>query len=277
MDTSSVTALLPTHNRSVLLRRALASVCNQTSPPDEIIVVDDGSTDDTGEWLPREYPRVRYIRQEQRGVSAARNRGIQAAAGDWIALLDSDDEWLPQKLERQLSALREAPEYRLCHTDELWIRNGRRVNPMRKHTKRGGWIFVHCLPLCAISPSSALLHRSLFTELGTFDESLPACEDYDMWLRVCSRYPVLFVDEALVVKYGGHGDQLSRQHWGMDRFRIQALENIISSGALKDEDRRSAVGTLIGKIDVYVAGARKREKWDEVREYETMRSNWSNS
>ena len=275
--TRSITVVVPTYNRLDPLRRALESLRGQTRVPDEVIVVDDGSTDDTAQRVAGDFPDVRLIRQEQRGVSAARNRGIEAASGEWIALLDSDDEWLPRKLERQLEALANEPEYRICHTDEVWIRNGRRVNPMRKHAKRGGWIFEHCLPLCAISPSSAMLHRSLFEEVGMFDESLPACEDYDMWLRVCSRYPVLFVDEALVVKYGGHDDQLSRRHWGMDRFRIRALEKIVATSGLDEAMRRAAVRTLVEKIDVYVAGARKREKWDEVSAYESMRRNWAGS
>ncbi|MDE2825547.1 MAG: glycosyltransferase family 2 protein, partial [Gemmatimonadota bacterium] len=216
-----VSVVIPTYNRADRLPSAIRSVLEQTAPPAEIIVVDDGSTDGTPA-LVRTFPGVRYLRQENQGVSAARNHGIGAAKHDWIALLDSDDEWLPGKLERQWGALERDPRYRFCHTDEIWIRKGRRVNPMKKHAKYGGHIFHHCLPLCVISPSSALIHRDLFERFGMFDPELPVCEDYDLWLRICAREPVLYVDEPLLLKYGGHEDQLSRAYWGMDRFRIRA-------------------------------------------------------
>ncbi len=271
MNEPSVSVIIPTRNRSALLRRALESVGAQTRPPQEIIVVDDGSTDDTAQWVDVDFPQVHYLRQPHRGVAAARNNGIGAATGEWIAFLDSDDEWRPAKLERQLAAVRYRPRYRLCHTDEIWIRCGRRVNPGKRHAKSGGSIFLRCLPLCVISPSSVLVRRSLLETVGGFDETLPVCEDYDLWLRICSRYPVLFVDEALVVKYGGHEDQLSRRFWGMDRYRVAALEKILASGVLSTGDREATIRTLLDKIDVYVTGARKRDKWDEVETYEAIR------
>lgn len=264
---TTIAVVIPTYNRAVALRRALESVVAQTRPPDEVIVVDDGSGDDTARMVATTYPQVHLVRQENRGVSAARNAGIAKATGKWVALLDSDDEWRPRKLERQLAALAKNPGHRICHTDEIWIRRGRRVNPRVRHAKAGGYIFTRCLPLCAISPSAAMIERSLLGEVGGFDETLPVCEDYDLWLRVCSRHPVLFVDEPLVVKHGGHDDQLSRRHWGMDRYRIRALERIIDEGRLRPCDREAAVAALVEKIDVYVEGARKRGKHDEVELY----------
>lgn len=267
----SVTVIIPTYNRRESLARALDSVIAQTVRPLEILVIDDGSTDETEEFLAEAFGDVRYFFQENRGVSAARNRGIAEARGDWIAFLDSDDEWKPEKLERQLAAVREAPDVQIVHTEEIWIRNGRRVNPMKKHAKAGGLIFRQCLPLCAISPSSVMIHRDLFDRVGVFDESLPACEDYDLWLRICAGHPVLFLEEPLILKYGGHADQLSQKHWGMDRFRIRALEKVIDSGALGHEDRAAAIDELIRKIDIFVAGARKRGKADEIAAYEAMK------
>jgi glycosyltransferase involved in cell wall biosynthesis len=264
---ATVSVVIPTFDREALVIRAIDSVVRQTCPPHEIIVVDDGSTDDTAARIRAERPGVRLIERTHRGVSAARNTGIRAATGDWIALLDSDDEWLPEKLRRQLDAVDE--DAVLCHTDEIWIRRGRRVNPMKKHRKRGGRIFTHCLPLCAISPSSALVHRRVFETVGWFDEDLPACEDYDFWLRVTARFPVVFVDEPLVIKHGGHDDQLSRRYWGMDRFRITALEKILASDALGDADRAAAKSMLAEKIAIFAAGARKRGKLAEARAYES--------
>ncbi len=268
METKSITVsvVIPTFNREERLPAAIRSVLSQSLPPSEIIVIDDGSTDATADCI-KSFPEVRYIHQENQGVSQARNHGIRASKHEWIAFLDSDDEWLPRKLERQCGALERQPQYRFCHTDEIWIRKGRRVNAMKKHAKHGGFIFSQCLPLCVISPSSALIHRGLFERYGTFDPELPVCEDYDLWLRICAREPVLFVDEPLLKKFGGHEDQLSHAYWGMDRFRIHALENLVQSGVLEEEALAGAVATLCRKIDIYANGAAKRRKFEEAETY----------
>ncbi len=265
----SISVIVPSFNRAHTLPRAIDSVLSQTRPADEIIIVDDGSDDGTAELLHRHYPRVRLLQQRNQGVSAARNRGIEAATGEWIALLDSDDAWLPGKLEAQLQALEAEPAVRLCHTEEIWIRNGTRVNQKHRHAKSGGWIFRDCLPLCVISPSATLLHRSLLAEIGGFDEDLPACEDYDLWLRICSVEPVVFVETPQIRKYGGHDDQLSRKHWGMDRFRIQALEKIIGSGTLAPDDQAATCSMLAQKARIFAAGARKRGNLELAECYES--------
>ena len=267
---SSISVVIPTYNRVALLERALDSVLAQTLSADEIIVVDDGSMDGTVSMLKSRYPGVNFIEQDNQGVSAARNAGIKTASHSWIALLDSDDVWHANKLERQVQELKNAPEHLICHCDEIWIRNGQRVNQMHKHKKTGGHIFQHCLPLCAISPSAVMIHGSLFEEIGLFDETLPACEDYDLWLRICSRYPVLYVDEALITKYGGHDDQLSRKYWGMDRFRIQALNKIIAETKLNDSDRQAAIKIMIKKMNIYLAGAEKHGNTEDVDDFEKI-------
>lgn len=270
----STTVIIPTYNRCKFLQRALQSVCRQTLLPDEIIVIDDGSDDATEQMLHREFPAVRYLRQENSGVSSARNRGIAAAGGNWLAFLDSDDQWLPEKLQTQHQALAGQQKMLVCHSDEIWIRNGRRVNAGKKHAKKGGWIFQHCLPLCAMSPSSIMIHRDVFAALGGFDEQLPACEDYDFWLRITARYPVLFIEQPLIKKYGGHDDQLSRKYWGMDRFRIRALEKILATGSLNDADHRAAVAILREKAGIYLQGAIKRGKSDEIGYYRQLLSHY---
>lgn len=188
-----------------------------------------------------------------------------------MAFLDSDDEWLPRKLERQCAALARAPQYRICHTDEIWIRRGRRVNPRRKHAKPGGEIFLHCLPHCVISPSSVVIHRSLIEQTGGFDEHLPACEDYDLWLRICALHSVLYIPEAQLVKYGGHEDQLSRRYWGMDRFRIRALEKLLDTDSLTLKYRVATLHMLLQKIEILCNGARKRGNDGLVRGMEKRR------
>jgi len=263
-----ISVVVPTYNRTHTLPRALSSILDQSRPAAEVIVVDDGSEDGTENLIRRCYPQVRYLRQSNSGVSRARNLGIAEADGDWIALLDSDDAWLPGKLAAQQAVLHEQPNIRLCHTQEVWIRQGRRVNQGSKHAKSGGRIFRACLPLCVISPSASLLHRSLFAEMGTFDEDLPACEDYDLWLRICATEPVAFVPTPQINKYGGHADQLSRKHWGMDRFRIRALEKIIGSGRLRADDRVAACKVLIQKAGILATGARKRGNIERAEHYE---------
>lgn len=265
-----ISVIIPAFNRAALLPRALDSVLAQQYAAHEIIVVDDGSSDDTTALLRRRYPGVTCIRQPRQGVSAARNTGIRAASGDWLAFLDSDDAWLPHKLQRLCAALQAAPDYRIAHSDEIWIRHGRRVNAMNKHRKYGGMIFPHTLRLCTISPSAVMIARTLLAQVGLFDEELPACEDYDMWLRICSRHPVLYVDEPLICKYGGHHDQLSKKYWGMDRFRIQALRKIIDSGTLAEEHGRAAAAMLTEKARIYLQGARKRGRLAEARDYEQL-------
>ena len=238
----------------------------QTLQSMEIIIVDDGSTDETNAVL-ADYPGLCIISQDNRGVSAARNVGIEKAGGEWLAFLDSDDEWLKEKLEKQWDVICNDDKL-ICHTEEIWIRNGQRVNPMKKHQKYGGLIYEKCLPLCVISPSSVMIHKTVFNDVGNFDETLEVCEDYDLWLRICSKYPVLFVDEPLIVKYGGHDDQLSRKHWGMDRFRAKALEKMIASGASNDEDEKATVNMLIQKCEIIINGMKKRGKDVEAMEWE---------
>lgn len=276
-----VSVVIPTHDRAGRVLQAVRSVLAQTRRADEIIVVDDGSTDGTAEQIRTAFaPQleaggVRLIWQRNAGVSAARNRGIEAATQPWIALLDSDDLWRPEKLERQFAliegCLAAGDEVTLVHCDEIWIRRGNQVLQGRKHEKGGGRIFLRCLPLCAISPSAAVFRREVFEALGGFDESLPACEDYDLWLRWTARHSVHFVAEALVVKHGGHEDQLSRRFPVMDRFRARALSNLLRSDAARHlgvEERAATVAMLEQKVAIVAQGARRRGRHAEAEELE---------
>lgn len=254
-----ISVIIPVYNREGYIRRAIDSVLNQSRAADEMIVVDDGSTDATPSILADYGDVIQVVRQENMGVSAARNRGIRASSGNWIALLDSDDEWLPDKLALQESWLKENPSYRICQTQEIWFRQGKRVNPMKKHTKVHGDIFIPSLKRCLVSPSAVLFERRLFEETGGFDESLPVCEDYDLWLRISLHEPVGLLTEAGIIKYGGHTDQLSRSVWGMDRFRVLALEKILIDNPDLSKDKKEAVlRELIHKLTVLYHGALKR-------------------
>ncbi len=272
----TVSVIIPTFDRLPFLERAVSSVLEQQQHADEIIVIDDGSQDGTADVVRTQFPMVTLLRHDGNlGVSAARNTGIRKAKGDWLAFLDSDDEWLPTKLARQIEEIERHEGCRLIHSNEIWIRRGRRVNPMAKHAKAGGHIFRRCLPLCVISPSAVLVHHSVFQDVGVFDEALPACEDYDLWLRICSIMPVVFIDEPLILKHGGHDDQLSQRYWGMDRFRIRALQKILRNGDLDKADAEAVIATLVEKITVYLNGAKKRNKQSDILYYEQLLKNYS--
>jgi glycosyltransferase involved in cell wall biosynthesis len=264
-----VSVIIPTYNRAWCLRETMDSVLAQNFRDVELIVVDDGSTDATPQLLKGYGQAIRVLRQENRGVSAARNAGIAAARGALIAFLDSDDLWLPGKLDHQVEFFNSQPDALICQTEELWVRNGRRVNPGKRHRKRGGMIFEPSLDLCLVSPSAVMVRRELFQRVGLFDESLPACEDYDLWLRVSSRYAVHLIDIPLIVKRGGHADQLSCTA-GLDKFRIAAIAKLLDGGRLSVEQRRSAVRTLKQKCKVYAGGCRKRKRMTEAEHYEQL-------
>jgi glycosyltransferase involved in cell wall biosynthesis len=264
-----VSVIIPTYNRAGLVQQALASVQAQTCQDFEIVVVDDGGTDGVFEVLSacREIRLLRHPRR--RGVSAARNTGIKAARGEWLAFLDSDDLWLPDKLARQICWLESAPELLICQTDETWVRRGVRVNKPASHRKVGGRIFLPSLARCMISPSAVMLHRRLFAGHGAFDETLPAAEDYDLWLRLTWRYDVGLVDEPLIIKRGGHPDQLSAQ-WGLDRFRIRALLKLLAEPDLPGPYAGAARQTLAAKCAIFAQGCDKRGKHEEAAFYRSQ-------
>ncbi len=262
-----ISVIIPTHNRARLVRRAVDSVLKQSRKALEVIVVDDGSTDETQSFLQEFKDDIRVITlPENHGVSHARNRGIEAAKGEWLAFLDSDDRWHLDKLEWQATYHHQHPDLLISQCDEIWMRNGVRVNPMQKHAKLSGTIFLQCLPRCIISPSAVLLHRSLLDRVGTFDENLPACEDYDLWLRVAREVPVGFLSKQLLTRYGGHADQLSRRFWGMDRFRIQALEKHVGTN-LEPLWQNALLEELVRKCTIVAQGALKRDHPETAQIY----------
>ena len=271
----NVSVVIPCFNRIKTLSRSIDSVVNQTYKPSEIIIVDDGSTDGTRDFIIKSYPNIKYFFQPKKGVSSARNKGIRESSSDWVAFLDSDDEWLPQKLEKQINQLGKHSEIFISHTNEIWIRNGVRVNQMKKHQKYGGYIFDKCLDICRISPSSVLIHKKVLKDVGVFDETLQVCEDYDLWLRITSKYSVLFEKELLIVKYGGHKDQLSKVKEGIEQFRIQSLEKILALNHLTEDQFIMTKNMLIRKLSIYSKGLEKRNKFDELALVKKKILNWT--
>ena len=271
-----VSIIIPTHNRGDFLRESIQSVLSQTFTDYELIVVDDGSTDHTQEVI-EEFPGIRTIScPNNGGVSKSRNLGIEMAVGAYICFLDSDDLWLENKLEKQVAWMESQSDCQVCYTDEIWIRKGVRVNPMNKHRKVSGDIFIDSLAFCLVSPSSVLMRASLFEEMGRFDEAMTVCEDYDLWLRISMRHPFHLINEKLIVKRGGHSDQLSSRYWGMDRFRVYALLKLLSDKSLDGERREQVVRMVVEKCGVLIQGFSKRGKEKEAEYYRSLIKNHSN-
>lgn len=264
-----VSVIIPTYNRGWILPEAIDSVLVQEFTNFELIVVDDGSTDNTASILDRYGKDIHVIRQTNQGVSAARNSGIRHAKGELISFLDSDDLWLPRKLLRQTAFFEAAPHVLICQTEEIWVRNGCRVNPKNRHQKPSGDIFSRSLHLCLVSPSAVMMRRTLFDDIGLFDEQYPACEDYDLWLRISSRHPVSLIDEPLIIKRGGHKDQLSRQP-SLDRYRIASLKNLLDQNMLTFSQRQETISVLVEKCTIYAGGCRKRNRHEEAAYYQTL-------
>lgn len=277
--TSLVSVIIPTYNRARAMCDAVDSVLAQTFTGFELIVVNDGSTDDTAEALASYGDCIHFINQPNRGVSAARNTGIVASRGELIAFLDSDDAWLPHKLQAQVDFFAANPAVMWQQTEEIWIRNGKRVNPKKRHQKLQGRIFMESLELCLISPSAVMLRRKVLDEFGLFDESLPACEDYDLWLRILTKYPVYLDRDYGIIKNGGHADQLSRQP-GLDVYRIRSLQKIWRGACgpdarltISSEDLGALQAVLKSKCEIYALGCQKRGRLSEARYYNEIASN----
>ena len=266
-----VTVILPSWNRADWLKKSIDSVLEQTFRDFELIVVDDASTDSTQEILTSYSGKIRSITfAKNLGVSAARNAAVKNCDSEWIAFLDSDDFWHPHKLQKQIAQTVIRAECPIHFTDEIWIRNGVRVNPKKKHQKLEGWIFKPSLELCLMSPSTVLLRRELFDVHGLFDETLPICEDYDLWLRLTAQHQVALLNEKLMTRHGGHADQLSLSDWGIDRYRVQSIIKILKTEKLRPEDRSAAIVVLRKKCEIIINGFRKRGKLQEIERYEKI-------
>jgi len=270
-----ISVIIPTYNRAPVFERAVHSVLEQTRTDLEVILVDDGSDDDTRKRSATlcKDPRLRIFEQENKGVSAARNLGIRHARGKYIALLDSDDYWLPRKLQRQLDFMREGG-FHISQTDEMWMRRGRRVNPKYKHAKFAGWFFECSLALCLISPSCVMFTRHYWETVGPFDESLPACEDYDLWLRTGPAFPVGLLPEPLVVKTGGNPDQLSGKIIGLDLYRIYAMGHLLERDVLDSHASQLTADMLQRKALLYIQGCLKRGREIEALRIRDMVRQW---
>lgn len=257
-----ISVIIPTYNRALFIERSIRSVAEQTRACGELIVVDDGSTDDTrlrvAACAAQTDIPVRYIHQDNQGAAAARNTGIKAARGDLLAFLDSDDRFVPEKLARQFEAMRDEPQYLVSHTRETWYRHGRILRQKKKHQPPYGEIFKACLKMCMVGMSTVMVRKELFDRYGMFDESLPCCEDYDFWLRVSAHEKFLLLDRPLTLKDGGRRDQLSAIYrLGMDQYRIRSLVLLLDRTPLAAWQYELAVAELERKCEIYGNGCIK--------------------
>lgn len=280
-----VSVIIPNYNRIESFQKAVLSVLNQSYRQFELITVDDGSDikviEENRKFLlnvKEKYSEIEvklFENSENKGVSYSRNRGIKEAKGDYIALLDSDDLWLPKKLELQINYIQQTC-FRVVHTEEIWIRKGVRVNPMKKHKKEGGGIFYRSLELCLMSPSSIILEKTIFDDYGYFDESMPVCEDYDLWLRITCKEKVGFIEKPLIVKYGGHSDQLSKKYEAMDKWRVHSLIKLLESKQLNFEQELEVKKIINKKASILYKGAVKRGKLDVAKIYREWIEKYTN-
>ncbi len=274
----NISVIIPTYNRKDFLLTTVESVINQTFHDFELLIIDDGSTDNTRDFISQyNDSRIRYYYlKKNKGPSFARNFGIKKSRADFIAFLDSDDRWKKDKLKIQYNAMISNSRFLLSHTEEIWYKNGKILNPKKIHKKRGGDIFEQSLKLCSISMSTVMAHKDIFNKVGLFDENLIVCEDYDMWLRVTSRYSILLISDYLTLKEGGHTDQLSHRFIGMDKFRIYSIQKLIENEKLSKDKLHLAIKELIHKSTIYGNGCIKHNKKEEGEYYLQLAEQYKN-
>ncbi len=266
-----ISVIIPTYNRINTIKRAIDSVLNQTYKNFEVLIIDDGSTDNTGKFIENNYKdsRINYFYSKNKGVSFARNLGIKKSSGEWIAFLDSDDEWLLDKLKKQYEIAKEG-KYLLIHGDEIWIKNSKRINQKNIHKKSGGDIFKRSLRLCLISPSAVMINRCLFDDVGVFDESFPVCEDYDLWLRITSRYNIGFINSPIITKYGGTDNQLSTKYKAMDYFRVLSMVKLLKDRRISSLNRDDIYKEIQYKSNILINGYKKYKNFKKLAEIKSI-------
>ena len=258
---NAIAVIVPVFNRASLAERALRSVRKQSLAAAEFVVVDDGSSEAMdalradvlsggGRWI---------TLPENRGPAAARNAGVAETSSPWITFLDSDDEWASWKLERQLAWHQSHPDMRISQAQDQWFRKGEAILRPSHWQMQEGDLFAESVERCSITPSAVMLHRTIWDELGGFDERFRVCEDYELWLRLTREYPVGLVGgEPFVRRHGGRPDQLSSITPAMDRHRIAALLELLDSGSLSPSQQDHVLRGIKEKATILAAGAAKR-------------------
>ena len=260
-----ISVIIPTYNRATFIVKTIQSVLNQTIVPEEIIVIDDGSTDQTEDIL-RDlcllHPKVlKYIKQKNCGVSSARNLGIKEASNNWLCFLDSDDLWENSKIEEQINFHKENKHILFSYTNELWLFNDKTIKQKKHQQKQSGFCFKQNIANTLIGASTVMINRSILDDVGIFDEDLKVCEDYDLWLRVLYKYEIGIIEQQLIKKIAGHKEQLSFTTPLMDTYRIKSLQKHLDSKYAED-----IKNMILKKCDILINGAIKHSN-SEVQSY----------
>ncbi len=271
----NVSVIIPTYNRPQQTLAAITSVFQQTYTNWELLIIDDGSTDHSLVTLKKHcqslLPEEKYtiIASSHKGVSYSRNLGIKTARYPWLAFLDSDDEWLPEKLEKQVSFLQKNQNFLWLHSEEKWLRNGRYIKRKKIHQKKEGDVFQDCIQQCFIGPSTVIIAKAIFEKIGLFNENFPVCEDYELWLRIARNYPIGLINEELIIKHGGHSDQLSTQFKAMDYWRIKALLPVLKdflSLRERPKDCQAMINFILNKSEILIPGFKKYGHQKKLKE-----------
>jgi glycosyltransferase involved in cell wall biosynthesis len=301
--TPLVSVIIPTYNRERLVCEAAASVLAQSFQDFELIIADDGSTDNTEKNLERytgyaAHTRAHwsthgphepvhgtvYLKLRHSGMPGlVRNKGSQAARGRYLAFLDSDDLWLPEKLELQMRLFQADTEPPLlCHTREKWLRGEKEISQAGQKHRREGDIFADALVKCVIGPSTLVVEKAFFENHGGFREDLEIAEDYELWLRMTFTQPVQYVDKALTIKRAGikqagvrgpdEENNLSEKYGHIEIFRIRALRDLVDKGFFSSHAAKEKLAReeLARKCGIYACGCHKRGRPAEAAEYEKL-------
>jgi glycosyltransferase involved in cell wall biosynthesis len=224
-----VSVIIPTYNHAQYVSQAIRSVLNQDYDQYEIVVVDDGSEDNTPEVVAQFGDRVRYIWQENKGLPGARNTGIRAARGDFIALLDSDDTWLPGFLSATVARLEAEPKLGAVHTGFYFVdEQGRRLPQISTVTVPDDQMYDRLLDGEFFVPAAVVTRRECFDRVGSFDEAFRGSEDWDMWLRVARQYLFAGIPRPLV-NYRMHGNNMSKDPEYMLHYQLMVVEKHFGS------------------------------------------------
>jgi len=254
MTRPEVSVVIPAYNAARYLPQAVDSALQQTFREIEVLVVDDGSTDDTPARLAAYGERIRVLRQVNAGVARARNAGSAAAQGRYVAFLDADDIWQTEKIQKQLEALAETPGHRACYTAFSSVSFDLTPLGVSRSARQGSLLQdLLCLGNVVGTPSTVVCERDLLVEVGGFDPDLSLGADWDLWLRLASRTTFAYVDEPLV-RYRIHEANMSREVALLERDSVRLLKKALADPALPAH-LRTARGRVLGHNDRVLAGS----------------------
>jgi glycosyltransferase involved in cell wall biosynthesis len=267
-----VTAIIPVYNGAGYVGAAVQSALGQRDVAVEVLVIDDGSTDDTWRVLGEFGDAIRKVRQENAGHVRSRNRGARLAAGDWLAFLDADDEWLPDKLAKQLALA--GDEVAMVYTDRVNFGGCDRIAPVQSEGVRQyeGDVFEQLLLDNFVTVSSVIMRKDWFTQLGGFEEELLVCEDWDLWLRYSAAGGKVRLCREPLTRYRWHPGSMSNNQERMCQGRLKVLERALATPRGRQVPRRLARQARASAWQCSAWHAAATQRWRAFGWY--LRSAW---